>query len=146
MLCSCRVKSIAGAMASMAGSGNGQLCTPSQPIGFSPSAVQVEGVGGVGILSGVSSLVGGGGAYCALLTSGEVNCWGWGPYGQLLAAGYFHQPRPSSRLRAWASASLGGGAIIGDPASSLASAGWIVGDGQYGHWSTASLPDERPRV
>ena len=47
---------------------------------FSESAtpVAVEGVGGAGTLTGVTSLVGDGSGYCALLTSGEVDCWGLG--------------------------------------------------------------------
>jgi len=45
--------------------------------------VAVEGVNGVGPLSGVANLVGGGESYCALLTSGGVDCWGIGFYGEL---------------------------------------------------------------
>ena len=57
----------------------------------SPTPVQVEGVGGTGTLSGVASLVGGdnnpgvssSSSFCALLTSGGVDCWGYGSYGEL---------------------------------------------------------------
>ena len=54
----------------------------------SASPVQVEGVGGTGTLSGVAALAGesngnGYGSFCALLTSGWVDCWGWGYWGQL---------------------------------------------------------------
>ena len=52
----------------------------------SATPVAVEGVGGTGTLTGVASLVGGGGGgtgYCALLTSGGVDCWGLGYYGEL---------------------------------------------------------------
>jgi alpha-tubulin suppressor-like RCC1 family protein len=45
--------------------------------------VPVEGVGGVGTLSGVASLASDVYGYCALLTSGEVDCWGDGFVGQL---------------------------------------------------------------
>jgi alpha-tubulin suppressor-like RCC1 family protein len=45
--------------------------------------VQVEGVGGTGILSGVADLTSDGYTYCALLSSGGVDCWGEGNYGQL---------------------------------------------------------------
>jgi hypothetical protein len=39
---------------------------------------QVAGVGGTGVLTGVASLAAGvsGSNYCALLTSGQVDCWG----------------------------------------------------------------------
>jgi alpha-tubulin suppressor-like RCC1 family protein len=45
--------------------------------------VSVEGIGGVGTLTGVASLTGGDESYCAVLTSGEVACWGYDPYGEL---------------------------------------------------------------
>lgn len=47
-----------------------------------PQPVQVLGVGGSGFLSGVTSLVGGNLAYCALLSTGNVVCWGYGEDGQ----------------------------------------------------------------
>ena len=54
----------------------------------------VSGVGGTGTLSGVSSLnsyddFDGDAGYCALLTSGGVDCWGFGLWGQL-GDGVFH--------------------------------------------------------
>ena len=49
----------------------------------SASPVPVSGVGGTGLLSGVVSLVGGANGYCALLSTGSVDCWGQGYYGQL---------------------------------------------------------------
>jgi len=45
--------------------------------------VAVEGVGGTGNLTGVTNLFSDGSGYCALLTSGGLNCWGSGEYGQL---------------------------------------------------------------
>jgi alpha-tubulin suppressor-like RCC1 family protein len=44
----------------------------------SPVPTQVAAVGGTGVLTGVASLTAGilGGNYCALLTSGQVDCWG----------------------------------------------------------------------
>jgi hypothetical protein len=50
------------------------LCQGSDPCATTPGTVL--GVGGVGILTGVASVVGGGDSYCALLTSGGVSCWG----------------------------------------------------------------------
>ncbi len=44
--------------------------------------VAVVGLGGTGTLSGVASLSGDGG-YCALLTSGGVDCWGVNSWGDL---------------------------------------------------------------
>ena len=61
--------------------GNGTFYT-SSPYG-SATPVAVEGVGGTGTLTGVTSLVGDPSGYCALLTSGEVDCWGLGVNGEL---------------------------------------------------------------
>ncbi len=61
--------------------GNGQVYS-SSPYG-SASPVQVEGVGGIGILSSVTSLTDDLWGYCAVLTSGGVDCWGNGVYGVL---------------------------------------------------------------
>ena len=44
---------------------------------------EVVGVGGSGALSGVTALAGDGEGYCALLTSGGVDCWGYGEYGEI---------------------------------------------------------------
>ena len=52
------------------------------PLG-SATPVQVEGAGGTGILSGVSSLASDGTGYCAALTSGGADCWGYGYDGEL---------------------------------------------------------------
>jgi len=56
--------------------GNGTFSNSANP-------VAVDGVGGSGTLTGVTSLVGGSGNYCALLISGEVDCWGGNTYGEL---------------------------------------------------------------
>jgi alpha-tubulin suppressor-like RCC1 family protein len=45
--------------------------------------VQVEGVGGSGLLSGIASIGAGDLHTCALSTTGAVYCWGWNVYGQL---------------------------------------------------------------
>jgi hypothetical protein len=44
-----------------------------------PSAVPVAvaETSGTGTLDGVASLATDGAGYCALLTSGNVDCWGW---------------------------------------------------------------------
>jgi alpha-tubulin suppressor-like RCC1 family protein len=49
----------------------------------SATPVQVVGLGGTGTLTGVASLASNGEGFCALLTSSGVDCWGYGPYGQL---------------------------------------------------------------
>jgi alpha-tubulin suppressor-like RCC1 family protein len=45
--------------------------------------VAVEGLGRTGTLAGVANLVSGLGSYCAVLTSGAVDCWGDNYYGAL---------------------------------------------------------------
>ena len=53
------------------GLGNGTVSNSATP-------VPVEGVGGARTLTGVASLTSATiGTYCALLTSGAVDCWGW---------------------------------------------------------------------
>jgi hypothetical protein len=54
----------------------------SSPFGTA-TPVEVEGVGGTGTLTGVTSLVTDTTGYCALLTSGGVDCWGYGYDGEL---------------------------------------------------------------
>ena len=60
----------------------------------SATPVQVEGVGGSGNLSGLSSITGDGFGYCGLLTSGGVDCWGYGSDGELGNGDFFEQLRP----------------------------------------------------
>jgi alpha-tubulin suppressor-like RCC1 family protein len=62
--------------------GNGVFYTIDQGDG-STFPVAVLGVDGSGTLSGVESLTGNQVGYCALLTSGGVDCWGQGTNGQL---------------------------------------------------------------
>ena len=61
--------------------GNGQFYAP----GSAGSAVPVPvvGISGTGTLDGVKNLAGGSGNYCALLTTGGVDCWGSGSVGEL---------------------------------------------------------------
>jgi alpha-tubulin suppressor-like RCC1 family protein len=62
--------------------GNGKLYQSNRDGSAGP--VQVEGVGGSGILSGVASLTGDkSGSVCAVLYSSGVDCWGYGADGQL---------------------------------------------------------------
>ncbi|MBV8464234.1 MAG: hypothetical protein JO368_13135 [Acidimicrobiales bacterium] len=55
---------------------------PGSPYG-SATPVQVEGVSGTGILTGVASIATDDAGYCAQLASGGVDCWGRGVEGQL---------------------------------------------------------------
>ena len=61
--------------------GNGTFYTTGNEGSATP--VQVVGVGGIGILTGVASIASNFGGYCALLISGSVDCWGDGQYGEL---------------------------------------------------------------
>lgn len=61
--------------------GNGRFYTAGD-LG-SPVPVPVKGVGGTGVLSGVAHVTGDDAGACALLTSGDVDCWGYGVDGQL---------------------------------------------------------------
>jgi alpha-tubulin suppressor-like RCC1 family protein len=61
--------------------GNGEFYTEGSLGSSLP--VAVEGVAGVGLLTGVKSVSADSDGYCALLTAGKVDCWGSGPYGQL---------------------------------------------------------------
>jgi alpha-tubulin suppressor-like RCC1 family protein len=60
---------------------SGQLANNSYTDSHVP--VQVEGVGGTGLLSGIASIAAGGAHTCALSTTGAVYCWGYNFYGQL---------------------------------------------------------------
>ena len=56
--------------------GNGIFYTTGNEGSATP--VEVEGVGGTGTLTGVTSLTSDSDGYCSLLTSGGVDCWGDG--------------------------------------------------------------------
>ena len=60
---------------------SGQLGDNTTTSRYTP--VRVKGVGGVGLLTRVSSIAVGAGYTCALLTTGYVDCWGDNTYGQL---------------------------------------------------------------
>jgi hypothetical protein len=56
--------------------GNGSFSDSTTP-------VVVVGVGGTGTLTGVTDLIGNSRSYCAVVTGGGVDCWGYGYYGDL---------------------------------------------------------------
>jgi alpha-tubulin suppressor-like RCC1 family protein len=98
--------------------GNGQF------YGFSPGGsnvpVQVEGVGGAGLLSGVVSLATNGGndaSYCAVLTSGGVDCWGGGDLGQLGDGQFYLYPGPTGSSVPVAVVGVGGTGVLSGVAS-----------------------------
>jgi hypothetical protein len=72
--------------------GNGTFYNTS-PYG-SAIPVAVVGLGGSGTLTGVTNLSSDGIGDCALLTSGGVDCWGYGPVGEL-GNGTFYTASPS---------------------------------------------------
>lgn len=67
----------------------GALATP---CGTSP--VDVVGTNGSGTIAKVASLTGEGTSMCALLTTGGVDCWGYGPNGQLGGGSESDSPVP----------------------------------------------------
>ncbi len=83
----------------------GDLGNGSTAVGFTP--VAVEGVGGTGTLTGVKSLVGDFQGYCALITSGGVDCWGDGENGEL-GDGTFYAKYPYTSLSPVAVDGVGG--------------------------------------
>jgi alpha-tubulin suppressor-like RCC1 family protein len=60
---------------------NGELGNNS--VTSSSTPVEVLGVGGSGVLSGITSLGAGGSTDCAVSSAGNVYCWGMGSYGQI---------------------------------------------------------------
>jgi alpha-tubulin suppressor-like RCC1 family protein len=67
--------------------GNGKFYSTGGTNHGSDTPVVVDGIGGTGALGEVAGLSGGNdnynSTYCASLTSGEVDCWGYGNNGQL---------------------------------------------------------------
>ncbi len=66
--------------------GNGSMTGPSHCYGgeiCAPYPVAVVGVGGSGMLSGVTALANSSESMCALMNSGGVDCWGSNQFGQL---------------------------------------------------------------
>ena len=119
--------------------------------------VQVDGVGGAGTLSGVTSLTSSPGSYCAELTSGGVDCWGYGPDGELGNGATSNSATPvqvtglgGSGLLSGVASVTGSGVVEGYPSSTeqpgycalLSSGGadcWGSGaDGQLGNGVSSS--------
>jgi hypothetical protein len=100
-------------------------CNGSLPCSTTP--VPVVGVGDVGTLTGVESLAQSGGqldSFCALLTSGGVDCWGGDSEGQLGAGG------------------LGGQQTCGPPSNACsASPVPVVGIGDPGNLASSLVSD-----
>jgi alpha-tubulin suppressor-like RCC1 family protein len=73
--------------------GDGELGNGTESNSDSP--VIVEGIGGVGSLAGVGSVIGTSfDSYCAQLESGRVDCWGQGGAGQLGDGSVANSPTP----------------------------------------------------
>jgi alpha-tubulin suppressor-like RCC1 family protein len=84
----------------------------------STSPVRVDGVGGTGTLIGVASLTGNFNSYCVILTSGGVDCWGYGEYGQLgdgsfYPSGYHGSDTPVGVEGVGGTGTLGGVSSLG---------------------------------
>ena len=102
--------------------GNGKFYTT----GNEGSAVRVavKGVGGTATLSDVASLTGDAGdGYCALLTSGKVDCWGYGYFGDLGNGNFYTTGNPGSAVPV-AVKGLGGTGILSGVASLTAEGGY----------------------
>ena len=78
--------------------------------------VAVKGVGGSGTLGGVASLTSDGDGYCARLTSGKVDCWGNGHYGQLGNGAFYANGHQGSAVPV-AVKGVGGSGTLGGVAS-----------------------------
>ena len=151
--CSPRAGWTAGATATTASSVTARSTRPA-PYG-SATPVAVEGVGGTGTLTGVTSLVerrldG----YCALLTSGGVDCWGYGDYGEL-GNGTFYTSSPYGSATPVAVEGVGGTGtltgvtnLVSDSTTATAPcsprAGWTAG-GTATTASSATAPSTRVR-
>jgi alpha-tubulin suppressor-like RCC1 family protein len=85
--------------------GNGATTTKATP-------VHVGGVGGTGTLSGVTSLTDGFDFYCALLTSGGVDCWGRGDEGELGDGSFSGSDTPVQVKGVGGTSTLGGVASL----------------------------------
>jgi hypothetical protein len=100
--------------------------------------VQVEGVGGTGTLTGVASLTSDAwfASNCAVLTSGGVDCWGDGYYGQLGNGVFYTTGNEGSAVPVQVYGLGGVAAVAGYQSSNCAllTSGGVDcwGDGSYG--------------
>src|SRR5262249_10097390 len=86
--------------------------------------MHVKGVGGTGFLSGVASLTANttnGSTFCALLTSGGVDCWGYDQYGELGNGTFYPGPHYGSAVPVAVDGVGGSGTLSG--VTALASGG-----------------------
>ena len=123
--------------------GNGRFYTTGHEASAVP--VAVKGVGGTGTLGGVASLAseGGGSDYCALLTSGHVDCWGFGFSGDLgngifYTAGHEGSAVPVGVKGVGGRGTLGGVArLTGDAANHCA----LLTSGNVDCWGNGAFGD-----
>jgi alpha-tubulin suppressor-like RCC1 family protein len=83
----------------------------------SATPVAVEGVGGSGELTGVANVVSGELGYCAVLTTGGVDCWGKGNTGQLGDAVSADSAAPAAVVGVGDAGTLGGVVRVADGGS-----------------------------
>ncbi|NNE74461.1 MAG: RCC1 repeat-containing protein [Acidimicrobiales bacterium] len=113
--------------------------------------VQVVGAGGVGVLTGVSSITGGDRFTCAVLVDGTVWCWGLNAYGQL-GSKVADSPSPVQVVGPGAIGTLSG---VNEAAAGESHVCAVRGDtsvwcwgrndqGQLGDNATATMPNPVP--
>jgi alpha-tubulin suppressor-like RCC1 family protein len=132
--------------------GNGKLYN-TKPYG-SATSVAVQGVGGKGTLSGVTSLFSDSSGFCALLTSGGVDCWGDGAYGQLGNGTFYTYPVYSSATPVAVEGVGGSGTLTGVKSLFSDSTGYCAllssggvdcwGDGEYGELGNGTFYTSSP--
>jgi len=101
----------------------------------------VVGVGGAGALSGVESVAGNDLSFCALLDSGNVDCWGSGFWGDL-GNGVFYPNNPGGNDEPVPVSGVGGSGLLSG-VSSIASNGndtycAILDSGQVDCWGSGA--------
>ena len=109
--------------------------------GYSDSPVQVVGVGGTGVLSDVESVAGNDLSFCALLESGNVDCWGSGFWGDL-GDGVFYPSNPGGNDEPVQVSGVGGSGLLSG-VSSITSDGddtycALLETGQVDCWGSGS--------